>query len=237
MEALGVLAYGDTGYGDEMLRGAAIAAAVALCAFVVTLPLGAVLAAMKLSRWRGARIFAEVYTTIFRGVPELLVIYLIFFGSGPLLAGIAAFLFGYDGHVSLPQFATGVLCIAVISSAYCCEALRGAALAVPKGQREAAVSLGLSRWHTLRFVLMQQILRIALPSLGNVWLHTLKETALISVIGVAEIMREAHLASGATRQPFTFYLVGAGLFFALSLLSQIGIRRIRIWADRGIGAA
>ena len=237
METIGVLAYGDAGYGDEMLRGAAVAAALALCAFLVTLPIGAALAAMKLSRLRPARVFAGAYTTVFRGVPELLVIYLIFFGSGPLLAGVANVLFGYDGYVSLPQFATGVLCIAVISGAYCCEALRGAALAVPKGQREAAVALGLSRWHTLRFVLLQQILRIALPSLGNVWLHTLKETALISVIGVAEIMRQAHLAAGATRQPFTFYLVGAGLFFVLSLLSQVGIRRIRIWADRGIGAA
>ena len=127
---LSLLGWGNAGWGDEFLRGMAMTLAVATCAFMLSLVFGTIFASAKLSRFRLLKIVGDLYTTILRGIPELLVIYLVFFGGGSLLRSIARSLFGFEGYIDLPVFAIGVLCIGVSAGAYSTEVIRGAVLAV-----------------------------------------------------------------------------------------------------------
>ena len=178
---LTLLVWGDAGWGDEMFFGALMTLAVAASSYALGIVIGAGGAAMKLSNWVALRFLADAYTTIIRGIPELLVIYLVFFGGGAVLRAVAKGLFGYGEFIDLPIFVTGMICIGLSAGAYATEVIRGAVLAVPVGQIEAARAVGMSR--ALRFwrVLVPQVARYALPGLGNVWQLTLKETSLISV--------------------------------------------------------
>ena len=229
-----LLGWGDAGWGDEMLRGALMTIAVAVCAYALGIVIGSGLAACKLSEWWALRLLAEIYTTVIRGIPELLVIYLVFFGGGALLRTITSGVFGYDGYIDPPLFITGMVCIGVSAGAYNAEVIRGAVLAVPKGQLEAAKAVGMSTRQRFWRVLLPQVARYALPGLGNVWQLTLKDTSLISVIGLVEIMRQAAVASGSTKQPFTFYLVAAMLYLGLTSMSNRGFIRLELWANRGV---
>ncbi len=234
---LTLLAWGDGGWSDEMLRGGLMTMAVAVAAYGLGILLGVGLAACKLSGSRVLRLLAGGYTTVVRGVPELLIIYLVFFGGGALLRRVASGIFGYEGYIDPPLFVTGMVCIGVSAAAYVTEVVRGAVLAVPPGQLEAARAIGMDTWQRLHRVLVPQVARLALPGLGNVWQITLKETSLISVIGLVEIMRQAAVASGSTKEPFTFYLVAAVLYLALTSLSNQGFARAERWAGRGVRRA
>ncbi|MFQ5755112.1 MAG: ABC transporter permease [Acidiferrobacterales bacterium] len=229
-----LLVFGDAGWGDEMLRGALMTMAVALCSYGLGVFIGGVLAALKLSSLLVLRLVADAYTTIIRGVPELLVIYLVFFGGGGLLRTVANGMFGYEGYIDPPLFVTGMVCIGISAGAYNTEVIRGAVLAVPMGQIEAAKAIGMSTAQRFRRILLPQVARYALPGLGNVWQLTLKETSLISVIGLVEIMRQAAIASGSTKEPFTFYLVAALLYLGLTSVSNRGFNRAEVWASKGV---
>jgi octopine/nopaline transport system permease protein len=231
-----LLSFGAAGWGDEMLRAAAMTLAVSISSVLLGLVFGTLGAAAKLSVIPPLRWLAEGYTTIARGVPELLVIYLLFFGGSGAVMFVAA-LFGYDGYIELNAFTIGTFAIGAISGAYSTEVIRGAVLAVPAGQIEAAKAIGMARGLMFRRILFPQVARYALPGLGNVWQFTLKDTALISVTGLVEIMRQAHIAAGSTRQPFTFYLVAAALYLVLTTFSNYGFQRAEGWANRGVRRA
>ena len=231
-----LLSLGDQGWGDEMLRGALMTLAVSLSSMALGLVFGTLGAAAKLSAVAPARWFAEGYTTVVRGVPELLVIYLLFFGGNGAVMFIAG-IFGYGGYIELNAFTIGTFAVGVVSGAYSTEVIRGAVLAVPKGQIEAAQAIGMSRLLLFRRIMLPQVARFALPGLGNVWQLTLKDTSLISVTGLVEIMRQAHIAAGSSRQPFTFYLVAACLYLLLTTFSNYGFRRAEGWASRGVRQA
>lgn len=220
-----------------MARGAVITLLVAVAAYALGIVIGAGLAAMKLSGLAPLRWLAEAYTTVIRGIPELLVIYLVFFGGGTALRAIASGMFGYEGYIDLPIFATGVICLAVSAGAYSAEVIRGAVLVVPRGQIEAAIAIGMSKGQRFWRILVPQVARFALPGLGNVWQFTLKDTSLISVIGLVEIMRQAAIAAGSTKEPFTFYLVAALLYLGLTSLSNRGFDRAEAWANKGVRRA
>lgn len=229
-----LLLFGSEGWGDEMLFGALMTLAVSLCAYALGIVFGALSAALKLSRFWLCRLLADAYTTLVRGVPELLIIYLVFFGGGLFLSKIASALFGWEGFVDPPVFVTGMVCIGFSSGAYSAEVIRGAVLAVPKGELEAAVAIGMTPFTLFRRVLFPQALRFALPGMGNVWQLTLKHTSLISVIGLVEIMRQASVASGSTKEPFTFYLLAGLLFLALTSISNRGFSMAESWANKGV---
>lgn len=219
-----------------MLRAALMTVAVSTSAMLLGLAVGTLGAAAKLAEPAPLRWLAEAYTTVVRGVPELLVIYLLFFG-GNQAAMFVAGLFGIDGYIELPAFAIGTLAVGLVSGAYSTEVVRGAVLSVPKGELEAARAIGMRPWLVFRRILAPQTARLALPGLGNVWQLTLKDTALISVTGLVEIMRQAHIAAGSTREPFTFYLVAAGLYLMLTSFSNYGFRRAERLANRGVRRA
>ena len=234
---LGYLGWGSAGWGDEFARGAAMTLAVAVCAFLLCLVFGSIFAAFKLSKHRALRLIGDVYTTVLRGIPELLVIYLVFFGGGQLMQTIAYGLFGYDGYVDLPVFVVGVFCIGLSAGAYSTEIIRGAVLAVPKGQLEAAEAVGMSPVMKFWRVLAPQTARYALPGLGNIWQYALKDTSLISVVALVEIMRTAALGSGSTREPFTFYITAFLIFLGLAILTQQAFVYAERWANRGVRRA
>lgn len=233
---LELLAFGPAGWGDEMLRGAATTIAVAVAAFALGLVFGSLGAWAKLSANRPAFWAAEIYTTVARGVPELLVIYLLFFGGGAAATAIGR-LFGYEGFVEIEPFTIGAVAVALISGAYSTEVIRGAARAVPKGQMEAARACGMSPLLAFRRVMVPQTLRYALPGLGNVWQLTLKDTALVSVTALAEIMRMANVAANSTRQPFIFYMAAMLLYLALSTGSSFLFERAERRSLRGVRRA
>ncbi len=227
-----LLSFGPQGWGAQLVSGTAMTLAVAVSAFAFGIAAGSLGAAAKLSGSMLLNGLADLYTTVVRGVPELLVIYLLFFGGSNVATAVAR-LFGYDGRVDVNAFTIGVVAVGLISGAYSTEVIRGAVRAVPFGQIEAARACGMGRWLILRRILVPQTLRFALPGLGNVWQLTLKDTALISVTALAELMRVTHLAAGATRQPFLFYSTAAALYLLLTTASTLVFERAERRANRG----
>tara|TARA_Y100001960_G_C14363310_1_gene675442 strand:- start:119 stop:727 length:609 start_codon:yes stop_codon:yes gene_type:complete len=173
----------------------------------------------KLSYSRVLKLIASFYTTVIRGVPELLVIYLIFFGGSSLVMNIAKS-FGYNGYIELNALTISIIAIGIISATYSSEVLRAAYLSIPSGQVEAAKSLGLSKLKIFYKILAPQILRHAIPGLGNVWQVTLKDTSLISVTGLVEIMRQTRISSNVEHSPLTFLITAAALYLFLTTFSS-----------------
>jgi arginine/ornithine transport system permease protein len=174
---------------------------------------------------------ATTYTTLVRGVPELVLMLLIFFG-GQVLVNRLALLVGYEDYVDIDPFTAGVATLGFIYGGYMTEALRGAILAVPQGQLEAARAFGMRPSLVFRRILLPQTIRLVLPAFGNIWLVLLKNTALVSVIGLDDMVRRAALAAGATREPFTFYFTVALDFLALTTISVLLLG----WAERRYSA-
>lgn len=235
IDTLQLVGFGPGGWGGLLLRAAVMTVLVSAGAFLLGLVLGSLGAWGKLSGSRAAGIAAAAYTTVLRGVPDLLVIYLVYFGGSQLLSA-AGQAIGSGGFLGVNGFAAGVLAIGVVSGAYQTEVLRGAWQAVPRGQWEAARALGLPRRVLLARVAAPQVLRIALPSLGNVWLVVVKGSALISVTGLVELSRQVGIAAGSTRRPFEFYLTGAVIYLVLTtlfgVLFHLAERRAGRWIVR-----
>ena len=233
---LELLILGDQGWGDEMLRAASVTLLLSLSAMSIGLFISIFGVMSKLSDKFYVRVIADVYTTIVRGIPELLVIYLLFFGGSNAVMGMAK-LFGYHGYIELNAFVIGSVAVGAISGAYSTEVMRGAFLAVPRGQVDAAKSVGMSKLVVFRRILVPQVLRYALPGLGNVWQLTLKDTSLVMVTGLVEIMRQAHVASGSTYSPFTFYVTAALLYLMLTTASNRIFYSAENWANKGVRRA
>ena len=233
---LELLVLGDNGWGDEMLRAALVTLMVSLSAMGIGLFISIFGTLSKLSNKIYVRVLADVYTTIIRGIPELLVIYLLFFGGSNAIMSLAK-LFGYYGYIELNAFVIGSVAVGAISGAYSTEVMRGAFLAIPRGQIDAAKSVGMNKFLIFTRILIPQVLRYALPGLGNVWQLTLKDTALIMVTGLVEIMRQAHVAAGSTYSPFTFYITAALLYLILTTASNRVFNSAENWANKGVRRA
>lgn len=218
MSVLTILGFGATGWGGLLLAATVMTVTVTFVALLIGAALGAAAAAGKLSSRRWLRILGGTYTTVFRGVPELLIIYLVYFGGSSAVTAVGGWL-GYEGFLGLPSFLAGALAVGLISGAYQAEVYRGATLAISPGEIEAARAIGMGRGLRLRRIIVPQVLRLALPGLGNVWQLSLKDSALVSVTGLAEIMRTSQVAAGSTRQYFLFYIAGAALFLVLTSFS------------------
>lgn len=230
-ETLTLLSFGDAGWGDEIALGFCVTIALSL----VTLPLGLIvglfLALAKRSREPSLRIGADIYTTIFRGLPELLTIFMIYFG---LQIGIRQVMLalGFETGIEINAFVAGVIALALVFSAYASEVLGSAFNAIPKGQWEGAEALGLSRWQVNRHVIAPQLVRIALPGLGNLWMILLKDTALISVIGLSDIIRQTGIAARVTKEAFLFFGLACLLYLVLALASSVVFSRIETATQR-----
>jgi polar amino acid transport system permease protein len=224
------------GFGGQLLAGTALTIELAFASAALGILLGLAFAGLKLSRSRIARIVADIYTTVFRGVPELLTVLIVYFGASLALNGIMR-AFGSDQSVELHPFIAGVLALGFAFGAYATEVFRGAFLAVPHGQIEAARAFGMSRFLAFRRISLPQIWRFALPGLGNIFLVLIKDTSLISVIGLDELMRKTTIAVSYTKEPFTFYLAAAVIYLLTTIVSMIGLGALERRASRGIRRA
>jgi octopine/nopaline transport system permease protein len=216
--SIALLGFGPQGWGGQLVLAALMTLAVSASAFVTGILFGTLGAWAKSARAAAPRWIADGYTTVVRGVPDLLVIYLFYFGGSSALTGIAHAL-GHDGFFGLNGFLVGTLAVGLVSGAYQTEVLRGAYNAIPAGEIEAARAVGMGRLLMLRRIVAPRMLHYALPGMGNVWQQVLKESALISVTGLVEIMRQVQIGAGSTRQPFEFYITGFFLYLILTTLS------------------
>ena len=213
-----LLGFGDKGWGSYLILAALMTLAVTLAALVIGAVLGSLVAWAKLSRSLPARIAGDAYVTVFRGVPELLIIYLFYFGGSTVVSGIGS-LAGVPG-LGIPSFLAGALGVGFICGAYQSEVYRGAFLAVSRGEIEASRAIGMGMMLRFRRIIAPQVLRFALPGLGNVWQLSLKDSALVSVTGLVEIMRASDVAGRSTHSYFLFYVVGGALYLVLTSLSN-----------------
>jgi octopine/nopaline transport system permease protein len=212
------LYFGNTGWGDELFFATLMTMTVAVTAIFIGFFLAAIFTTFKLSKSKILNFIGNFYTTVFRGVPELLVIYLLFFGGSGAVMYVAK-IFGYDGYIEVNAFLTGAISIGIISGAYSTEVFRGAIQSINEGQFEASKVLGLRKKIYYYKIIIPQMFRLALPNISNVWQITLKDTSLISVTGLVEIMRQSYIAAGSTRDPLFFYSFAAILYLFLTFLS------------------
>ena len=227
-----LLTFGDTGWGDELFYATLMTIAVAITAMIIGFFFALIFTPLKLSKNKLLNLIANSYTTVIRGVPELLVIYLFFFGGSAAIMFVAS-IFGYGEYIEINAFMTGAFSIGIISGAYSTEVFRGAIQSIDKGQFEAANVLGLGKFSKFFKIILPQTLRLALPNLSNVWQITLKDTSLISVTGLVEIMRQSYVAAGSTRDPLFFYSCAAALYLLLTFLSMKLINRLEKNYSRG----
>jgi len=233
---IGLLAFGDTGWGDELLRGTLVTLQLAACALVLGLALGLLLAAAKLSsnavlRWTG-----ELYMAFIRATPEFLILLLFYYGSERAVQALLT-LIGLSVAFEMPRFLAAVIGLAAIFSAYAAEVFRGAYLAIPVGQIEAATACGMSRWQLFTRIRLPQMWRFAIPGLGNLWMVLLKDTSLAAVIAVDDLLRQAKIGSESTRAPLTFYVAAGVIYLVLTGLSDIARDRLERRARRGMARA
>lgn len=231
MSVFEMLGFGSEGWGGVLLLGATMTVVLTLAALAIGAVAGGLIAAAKLSRWRALRVFGDCYTTVFRGVPELLVIYLFYFGGSALVTSVGQW-FGADGFVGVPPFAIGAVAVGLISGAYQAEVYRAAVLAVSRGELEAARAVGMPTLTMARRILIPQVLRFALPGIGNVWQLSLKDSALISVTGLAELLRASQVAAGSTHEYFLFFVAGGALYLAMTGVSNRIFGRAEAYVGR-----
>ncbi|TRX73297.1 ABC transporter permease [Pseudomonas mangiferae] len=224
------------GYGATIVEGAWLTLTLALSSMAVAILLGLIGAAFRLSPVRWLALLGEAYATVIRGIPDLVLILLIFYGGQDLVNRVAPLL-GYDDYIDLNPFASGVFTLGFIFGAYLSETFRGAFMAIPRGQGEAGAAYGMSGLQVFFRILVPQMIRLAIPGFTNNWLVLTKATALISVVGLQDMMFKAKNAADATREPFTFYLAVAALYLVLTSVSLLALRYLEKRYSAGIKTA
>jgi polar amino acid transport system permease protein len=216
-------------YLPLLLKGLRITLLLAVCTLVLGLVFGMLLALAKLSQHAWLSRPAYAVTNFLRGIPEFLVLLVIYFGGTQLLNGI----FGI-GTVSVSPFGAGLTALVLVFASYASETFRAAFQSVPRGQIEAGRAYGFSSWQTFRRIQLPQIWRVAIPGLGNLWQGSVKDTALVSIVGLNDLMRTSNQAAQSTREPFTFYLAASLMYLAITLVSMWLIARMEARASRGV---
>lgn len=208
------------GFLPSLLDGTLVTLGVALSSLSMAMVLGLLGALAKLSKWRLPKALAYAYTTLIRGVPDLVLMLLIFYG-GQVAVNHAAEAMGYQEGIDVDPYLAGVLTIGFIFGAYLTEAFRGAFLAVPPGQREAGLAYGMTPWQIAWRITFPQMFRHALPGLSNNWLVLIKSTAIVSVIGLHDLMTRGSQAAGTTKEPFVFYSAVAVIYLLFTSVSEL----------------
>lgn len=230
LQHLGLSAFSLKGFGPLLLKGTWMTINLSLMSLLVSVGLGLLGASAKLSSVRVLRITAQVYTTLIRGIPDLVLMLLIFYSLQTWLTSLTEAL-EWD-YIEIDPFAAGVITLGFIYGAYFTETFRGAILAVPRGQVEAATAYGLKRFQRFRFVVFPQMMRYALPGIGNNWMVMLKATALVSIIGLGDLVKAAQDAGKSTYQLFYFLVLAALIYLMITSASNVALR----WLERRYNA-
>jgi His/Glu/Gln/Arg/opine family amino acid ABC transporter permease subunit len=219
------------GFAVQFLWGAALTIALSLGSILAGSAIGLLAAAAKLWGGRAPALLAGTYTTVVRGVPDLLVIFVVYFGGTVTLSRLLG------QPVNLDPFSAGIAALAVVFGAYAAEIFRGAIQGVARGQVEAGRALGLSPRQVFRHVTLPQAWRLAIAPFGNQALVLTKQTSLVSVVGLEEIMRKAQIGAGFTNEPFTYFAVAALLYLLITLAATVALRGAEARAARGLARA
>lgn len=229
--SLELLALQPPGWGGNLLRGLLNSVQIALGAYILGLLIGLGGALGKLYGGPVLRWSLEIYTTLIRAVPELVLILLLYYAGTDLL-NRALESFGHE-RVDIDGLVAGIYVLGLVQGAYSTEVLRGAILAVPSGQIEAAQAFGMTRLQRLRRIVIPAMIPFALPGLANLWLIVTKDTALLAVVGFSELALETRQAAGATKAYFQFYMAAGALYLILTLISTFVFRRLETRYRRG----
>lgn len=223
---LSLLSWGPDGWLDEIVSGIRMTVGLALATLPVGLALGFLVALAKQSSEPTLRAAGNIYTTIFRGLPELLTLFLIYFGVAlPLLSYLVP-----NGGDQFISFAAGLVALAFVFSSYASEVFLSAFRAIPRGQYEGGYAVGLTHGSTMRHIILPQLIRISLPGLSNLWLILLKDTSLVSAIGLSDIIRETQIAARVSKAAFLMFSFACLIYLVLAILSSFGINWIERWA-------
>ncbi|WPO99357.1 ABC transporter permease subunit [Pseudomonas sp. HR96] len=224
-EHLFLLGFAEGGWGPALLAGALLTVALALACLPIGLPLGLAMAMAARSRRRVLSTLAAVFSTVFRGLPELLTLLLVYYGCQIGAQKLLAYL-GYSGEVVLNTFVAAMIALSLVFAAFSAEVWAGALKTVGKGQYQAAAALGFGPLKSFFWVVLPQMTRAALPGLSNNWLTLLKDTSLVSTISLVDLMRQTQLAVSSTRQPLLFYAAACVLYLLLAALSGRVLARL-----------
>ena len=224
LQTLGLSAFSLKGFGPLLLQGTWMTVKLSVLSLAVSVVLGLLGASAKLSSLPFVRIPAQLYTTLIRGVPDLVLMLLIFYSLQTWLTGFTDFM--EWEYLEIDPFSAGVITLGFIYGAYFTETFRGAILAVPRGQLEAATAFGLKRGQRFRYVTFPQMMRFALPGIGNNWMVMLKATALVSIIGLADLVKAAQDAGKSTYQLFYFLVLAALIYLLITSASNFVLRRL-----------
>ncbi len=224
------------GYGSTILDGTWLTVQLALLSMAVAIALGLLGAAFRLSPVKWLALLGETYAAVIRGIPDLVLILLIFYGGQEMLNRVLE-LSGYEGYVDINPFVAGVGTLGFIYGAYLSETFRGAFMAIPKGQGEAGLAYGMSPLRVFFRILVPQMIRLAIPGFTNNWLVLIKATALISLVGLQDMMARAKSAGDATREPFTYILLAAAIYLVITSVSLLVLRYLERRYSVGVKTA
>lgn len=227
------LSWGATGWLDELAEGLAVTVSLAAATLPVGLALGLIVALAKRAEAWPLRLLGNAYTTVFRGLPELLTLFIIYYGVQIGLQSAVEMLFEDAEPIEINTFVAGMVALGVVFSAYASEVFLSAFKGITQGQIEAARALGLGRGHTFRLIVLPQLVRYALPGIANLWLVLLKDTSLVSAIGLSDILRNTQIAVGVTKQPLAFFALACLIYLVLAIISSFGVDAIEARAARG----
>lgn len=226
-----------TGWWDDFFFGSLTVLEIFTVSLILSVIFGLLGSTAKLSQSRVAQFLAKAYTVIFRGTPELVVVLLIYFGSAVFLTGLVQAFDPSVKFIDIPPFWAGACAIGLVVGSYMTETFRGAFMGVPPGQVEAAKALGLTKFQTFFYVRLPQMWRLALPNFGNHMLSIMKDTALISVIGLEEIVFVGQMATTVTQQPFFMYMVVALIYLAMTTVITLIVGGLERYANRHMEGA
>lgn len=235
MEFLGYLAFGETGWSDELRRGLLVTVSLAAVTFPIAMFLSFLICWSKKSANLAAKLFGHVYATLFKSLPEILTLLILYYQAQALVSW-AASRFSADATWTITPFLAGVVALGVVISAYGADVVAASLRAIEKSQYEASFSLGLSSARTFLLIILPQLWRHALPGFGNLWVILLKDTSLVSVIMLSDMMHFAGQAITSTKQPFLFYGVISAVYVLMVTLSMAVQRKLEIRAARGFHA-
>lgn len=220
------------GYLDQLATGALVTVQLFIVSFALAFLFGTLIGIVSLSRNLFVQSIWRVYASVMMGVPSLLIIFLVYFGGGPILSSLLG-----DTYFEITPFGAGVFSLTIVYAAYVAELIQGCVRNVNRGQFEAARSLGIKPLRMWCFIILPQVFRLALPGLVNIWMIVLKDTPLVSLAGLNDLVSISKIAAGATKEPFVFFIVAALFFIIFSGITLRLSRLLESHLNRGLVGA
>jgi len=231
-----IFTHANIGYFSQMLGGAVITMKLAFSGYALALTLGTTVGLLTLLRNPVIQAVWRAYASIITGVPSLLVIFLIYYGGSAVLGKVLAGV-GYPGAFDVSPFGAGLTALTIVYAVYIAELVRGAVRNVPRGQFEAAAALAIRPFGAWRTIIMPQVVRLALPGLVNIWMIVLKDTALVSLAGLNDLVALSRTAAGASKEPFIFFIAAALFYVIFSAMTVRGSALLERRFGRGLAMA